>query len=430
MPVKILKPLADAALRRLRRGKVSFTSPGKSYYPQTGDPDYELLTDYRGRYIKEKVRDIPPSGISATIKRPHIEKDIVNLGEYEGRGFITARSDRSGVGQIIEINGQPLAFGPINLYGGQDYMYLRHGFNNPSAAWASGSNIVKPLLKRADALRRETGKDPLFIPWRMGPASVDFQTSTGEVMLAYNATNLNSKAKKRLDKALKSIIKDWKGIDDPASIDVWRSTPVKTRNNAMHLMDDQQYREEGGLSRGAARLIVTDPAQYSVARRGGLQNIAELTPDPKAGASFPGGHPSFDTDIGGRPIGQFSSTNQALMTVYDLLDRSQKKWRQATNPISPTHLDIWGVEGPSIPGIITENILKRMSDRGISVNALVGLSPGATAFALTSGSLITPDEVMENGVSEFVNFISEPGNRESADDSGALKYVQDEFPEE
>jgi hypothetical protein len=51
-------------------------------------------------------------------------------------------------------------------------------------------------------------------------------------------------------------------------------------------------------------------------------------------------------------------------------------------------------------GTITENILRRIEERGVDVNSLTGLAPGALAFTLTSAGLLTPDEAAAGGLDE------------------------------
>ena len=47
-----------------------------------------------------------------------------------------------------------------------------------------------------------------------------------------------------------------------------------------------------------------------------------------------------------------------------------------------------------------------MEDRGVDINSLTGLAPGALAFTLISGSLITPEEASAGGLVEIADALS------------------------
>ena len=47
---------------------------------------------------------------------------------------------------------------PVELFGGQDYM-----FNNPGQVWSSGKQPAKALMKYADEIKSATGQNPLYL---------------------------------------------------------------------------------------------------------------------------------------------------------------------------------------------------------------------------------------------------------------------------
>tara|TARA_R110000803_G_scaffold4549_3_gene15350 strand:- start:1758 stop:2006 length:249 start_codon:yes stop_codon:yes gene_type:complete len=47
-----------------------------------------------------------------------------------------------------------------------------------------------------------------------------------------------------------------------------------------------------------------------------------------------------------------------------------------------------------------------MEDRGVDINSLTGLAPGALAFTLISGSLISPEEVQAGGLEDLSETLS------------------------
>ena len=175
--------------------------------------------------------------------------------------------------------------------------------------------------------RSKSGKDPLYIPWRMAPSGGDFSTITGELMLGYAAANMTKATKKLLDKTIREYrtvgkktdgkitgagrkIEGWKGIDDPSSVQVWRNTPDAVRKELMYKVLDKQFRDKGGLSIGAARLINADPTQL-VGRDAGIQNVGRIFADIDI---FESDHPSYPFAVPGSGVGAVSYTHLTLPT--------------------------------------------------------------------------------------------------------------------
>ena len=104
-------------------------------------------------------------------ERPMADKPVISLEDFEGRPFVTSMSDRTSAGgRLVAVNDVDLGEG-VDLKGGQDFM-----FDNPDMVWASDPQVVAGLKKRADILRQQTGKDPIYLPWQMTPTDRDWET--------------------------------------------------------------------------------------------------------------------------------------------------------------------------------------------------------------------------------------------------------------
>ena len=331
----------------------------------------------------------------------------LRLSDLEGENFVTSMSDRTRAGgMIVGVNDVPL-YRAVDMRGGQDFM-----FENPNQVWASAMTPSRQILELAREFRSGSGKDPIFIPWRMAPTGGDFSNMVGELMLGFASSNMNKTTKKAFDKAIKNFvtkgslnkgvrknaglkIKEWPGVDDPKSVEVWRSTPDTVRKELMNMMD-VNFRKEGGLSIGAARLIASDPSQL-MSRDAGLQNVGRIYTGREI---TPSTHPSYPYAVPGEGIGTLEGADE--VTIFDLLPEArfgdaQKKVKDSANP---TAQEIRALQMKSYGGTITENILRRIEDRGGDVNSLSGLAPGALAFALTSAGLMTPEEAAAGGLDE------------------------------
>lgn len=270
----------------------------------------------------------------------------VSLADFEGRPFITSMSDRTAAGgQLVGIN--DVAFNrPVGLMGGQDFM-----FNNPGQVWASAQNPVNAIMKGAGEIKAATGQNPLFMPWRMAPTGGDFASMTGETMLSYADSAMNKTQKKLLDKAIKQYIPDWSGVSNPASVEQFRSAPDTVRKALKNMMD-VDFRNQGGLNIGQARLAVADPAQL-MAPDAGVMNVGEIyAGQPMVMQS---GHPSYPRGIPGQGIGTLTDNRN----IFELMPEVARA-RGIVDPTRPGQTDIRALQMKPYAGVITNELLKRL----------------------------------------------------------------------
>ncbi len=307
----------------------------------------------------------------------------IALSDLEGRPFVTTMSDRTQAGGILTAIDDVALDRPINLQGGQGFM-----FENPGMTWASAPGVVTQIMKAA----RETGEDPLYMPFRMAPTGGDFATMTGETMLSYAASNMAKETKKELDKAVtefvsKGTVKDgvrkndglkikgWKGVDDPRSVQAFRNAPDPLRKELMNMID-VKFRKKGGLSVGQARLAVTEPGQAD-ALDARIQNIGEIFSNNDVITQS--GHPSYPQGVPGQGLGR---TDQEV-SIFDLLPNARygDAQKPVKDPVRPTAREIRALTMKPYTGRITEDILLGLEARGVNVNA----NPIVTAAAVAAG---------------------------------------------
>lgn len=293
----------------------------------------------------------------------------VKLSDFEGMPVITSMADRTDAGHyIVGANGQIYEI-PVELRGGQNYMFDGNG----GQVWASARKPVNDIMKLAAELKSQTGQDPLYMPWRMSPTGGDFAAMTGEVMLAHASAAMTKKTKSDLDKKLKAIIPDWKGVDSEAARGLYQNAPFSARQKVMQVMD-RDFRDNGGLSYGQARLAVTEPSQVN-ARVLGIQNVGRINVD---GEILPSTHPSYPFGVPGEGVGRLvgaedASVNELMPDL--LLGELQQK---VVDPIFPTQENRRSMEMMPKGALITEGVLRNLSDRGVNV-AVTGLPTGLLA---------------------------------------------------
>ena len=333
-----------------------------------GDIGFDPRYDER---VKEQQR---LNDLTTTVeRRPSQSVPELYLPDYEGQGFVSSMSDRTAAGGMLtDINGVPLKR-PIDLRGGQDYM-----FENPGQVWASAEDPVRAVMMQAAAAKALTGKDPLYLPWRMAPSGGDFAHMTGETMLSFAESNMGKGDKRTLNSQIKKFIPDWKGIDSPESIDQYRTLPDADRKALKNVLD-KNFREKGGLGLGEARLSVSDPNQLT-SPEGYLMNVGRIFADkPMIERS---GHPSYPKGIPGEGIGRLADDRslfelnpkvfprekdiRALLadpstarTAYENLPDVNTA-RGIVDPRQPSQTDTRALQMKPYYGILTEELLRKM----------------------------------------------------------------------
>lgn len=271
----------------------------------------------------------------------------ISIQDLEGSPFITSMSDRTaGGGDLLGIGDVDLNL-PVELLGGQDYM-----FHNPGQVWASGKNPVNAIHGLAGDIKRTTGKDPLLLPWRMAPTGGDFAHMTGETMLSYADTAMNKKNKAKANTAIKKLIAGWKGVGEAGSLEQYKAAPDAVRKQIKNILDTR-FRNEGGLSIGAARLSVADPKQLT-APDGGLMNIGRIESGrPVIEGS---GHPSYPYGVPGEGVGRLKEDIQVYQLLPDLANI------RGTDPLNPKATDLRALQMKPYAGLISEHLLRLLEE--------------------------------------------------------------------
>lgn len=312
--------------------------------PQQGRSGFGAFDPRYDPRVQEQAR------MQAMVRNVQLNPNAVNpstvtLDQFAGRPFITSMADRTAAGgKLVGIDNVQFNR-PVEFLGGQDYM-----FNNPGLVWSSGKTPANALVKYANEIKQATGQDPIYLPYRMAPTGGDFAQFTGETMLAYADAAMGKTQKKQLDRSIKKFIPTWSGVSDPASVQQFRDAPDKTRK-AIKAMMDRDFRNEGGLNIGSARLAVSDPAQLA-AQEGGIQNVGEIfAGSPLVKSS----HPAYPGGVQGKGIGTLAED----LNIFELLPEVVKA-RGIPDPKNPRPSDLRAMQMKPYSGVISNELLKSL----------------------------------------------------------------------
>lgn len=314
------------------------------------------------------------------------EPKEISIFDLEGRPFVTTQSDRTDAGKSLLGVGEVDFDIPVELLGGQGYM-----FRNPGELWASGSGVTPKIYEPAMLAKKNfalggTLEDPLLLPYRMSPKGSDFSHMTTDTMLTYARNAMDSKTIRRADSEIKSVFPEFKGIQNPESMRQLSSQPDPIRGRVRDILD-KNFRYEGSLDLPTTRLAITEPGQYS-GLLGGLQNVGQF--DLSQGL-FRGTHPSYPSTVPGYGLGQLKEKDISIFElmpeyvqyrgpVRTMYSKSGKPYQVGIDPTfrtNPVQTEIYsmqtgvrGAPGQQDPnramqftGVITEDILRGIEAR-------------------------------------------------------------------
>ena len=225
----------------------------------------------------------------------------LDIYDFEGHPYILTQSDRSAAGGILNsINDKNID--PVNLRGGRDFMFDPE---SEGQVWASFPSVVEGLHGRAGELKRQTGKNPLLLPYAMAPTGIDFATMPLDAMINYARQGMSKTNIKKLDSKIKKVMPDWLGVMDPKSNAQFRDVVGDTRKAVSKIIDLQFRDVEGGLSVGEARAATSAADQYQIPD-GSLRNVGII--DPSKPVLSDSGHPTYVGGLQGEGLGRFTDS--------------------------------------------------------------------------------------------------------------------------
>jgi hypothetical protein len=307
--VPILGRPAGVATRKAIKGATKAATPAKAF----ADINPDL-------YGLRKTKDLPrlqTSPVKTERFSAAPKPDKVSLEDYEGRPFIISMSDRSAAGdRITGIGNQDLNL-PVDLQGGQDFMFSP---TTGGLVWASEASPVSNIMNLARRLYEKTGEKPLYLPFRMGGEGSDFATMTGETMMSYADAALGKRDKADMNRLVQQYVPDFAGISDPTGYRQFADLSGAKRKQLQLDLSNTFGEEGGGLTLPMTRAMIADQTQLNKPSFF-LQNVGEI--DPTADVVTATGHRTYSRGVPGRGLGVLADDINVAQLLPDLSEMYQ-----------------------------------------------------------------------------------------------------------
>ena len=265
----------------------------------------------------------------------------LSIYDQEGKSFVSAHGDLSrGGGVLLDLDGIPLK-SPVEMMAGQDFMWLPESVKR-NLVWASANEPIQKLVNQAKKTFDETGVEPIFIPFRGKPGSMDFSKQVADTMIQSALSRLNKFQIEELNDTIRKeaffqpknkkgeapkerqmLGIDYKGIDAENPL---KGTGGELRKEIIRIMD-RDYRMDGGqkikitgegsASAAQARVANADPDLLDVEPMT-IQNVAQLDMDNLT-ANY-SGHHTYPVGLRGEAKGKITED----VSILDLFDSSIK----------------------------------------------------------------------------------------------------------
>jgi len=246
--------------------------------------------------LAENKHRVPVEEMSAGVipRGEFVQRRHLDPQKMQGGTLIKTVGDRTrGDATLVEVNGNPLAFG-VNLDAGPSYM------QKPGATWAAAPAQMKYIIDQNRQLQ-ESGK-PVFLGYTaMGGRSGDFAPMTSETLLAQiPGSKILKKDIAEFDDAMRKLSPNWPGIEKTDAARSFINSPgVGTRFRVPFVeeMAQKKYQEAGFPDIGSTRFAVHEP-ELTLAPPGTSGfNVSRLTPDTRILKDPPNPNPGYPADL-------------------------------------------------------------------------------------------------------------------------------------
>jgi len=267
--------------------------------------------------VSEMTRTVIDEGTLQPEKR-------LDLESMQGGVIIPGTGDRTDTGKLLTHVGDKELDSPVRLEGGPHYTR-----GSDESAWASGKGVVSSINKKSSKILDE-GKDPYLMYMPMGHGATDFNTMMSDSILEQIRGNVSNTAKLDFDKKLRKIRPEWKGIDNPESLDQLNNVG-DLRRAFTNVASLKHFDSRGFPDIEETRFALTDPSLLDTPSLHGGQVVSRLTGETIATPKSM--HTTYPEQLGGEYIGGISEGAPLEVMFPDFY----KARREINAPINRDH---------------------------------------------------------------------------------------------
>lgn len=293
---------------------------------------YNIKPQYAVKDIAPVVEGLP--GVNPLDPRKMSWEDFYQIGK--GGTLLNVAGDRSNLGLLKEINGQPLAW-DVPLHAGPKYMLEP----NPGYIWANNPSHATAFKKKITEAA-ENGKPVYGAYTPMGPQSADSSYAMFDALMAQvPGSGLTKEAAQNFDSAIMSgshvkgnspkdvalrnkaaeLLQDWPGIANAKEASEFaKNLPGIHRNAIVKFMDTKSQQQAGLPSVGTTRVAITDPEVRNMPGNMIGHRIVQFDPEGLLRGELKFDHPSYPAATSGKYIADVP----AIQRHYALPDVMEK----------------------------------------------------------------------------------------------------------
>lgn len=278
--------------------------------------DVQPSTVYDSRKKMQPVMD----NLKLDVKRSRYDKPTISLADLYGQKALLTMADRTPSGDTLYgVNGLEFDV-PVELDGGQNFMFNTRDF--PGQGWANARGYSSAVQNVMDA----EGLDSMAVmPFQMAPSSNDFPIMGPSVMIEHAKQALSKKDIAYIDKLIRKKDPSWVGIKDPNSREFLTNATGPQRKNILTVFDNVNdpspaMRKEGmrqipkALSLTETRLAISAPSQIMTPTNLNVNNVGVLYRGVE-----PTTHTTYSHGISGEGIGVLDTNHTFRDFIPELL---------------------------------------------------------------------------------------------------------------
>jgi hypothetical protein len=298
---------------------VNYMTKGSKPVMREGE---RVLEDVQPSTVYDSRKKMQPvmENLTLDVKRSQYDKPVLSLADLYGQKALLTMSDRTPSGDTLYgVNDFEFDV-PVNLDGGQNYMFNTRDFPNQVFANARGyTTAVQNVME-------QEGLDSMaLLPFQMAPSSNDFPIMGPSVMIEHAKQALSKKDIAYINKLIREKDPTWVGIENADTREFLTNATGPQRKNILTAFDNVNdptpamrkagmRHIPGALSLTETRLAISAPSQILTPTNLNVNNVGLLLRGVE-----PSPHTTYSTALLGEGVGVLDTNHTFRDFIPELL---------------------------------------------------------------------------------------------------------------